>query len=170
MILSKLIINSLNKFLNIFDIQIIKKSFLEKLLRNQLETKLLKRQKKSRSNFIENLELSKSQLRQDLFVLSELNFKKNGFFVDFGATNGFDISNCYLLEKKFNWNGILAEPARKWHRELLKNREVNIDRNCVWSETGKELTFNEVNDAKLSTIDQFSSSDQHKELRKNGNQ
>ncbi len=172
MILSKLIINSLNKFLNIFDIQIIKKSFLEKLLRNQLDDlKLLKKiEKNQRSNFIENLELSKSQLRQDLFVLSELNFKKNGFFVDFGATNGFDISNSYLLEKKFNWNGILAEPARKWHRELLKNREVNIDRNCVWSETGKELTFNEVNDAKLSTIDQFSSSDQHKELRKNGNQ
>ena len=27
--------------------------------------------------------------------------KKNGFFVDFGATNGFDLNNSYLLEKKF---------------------------------------------------------------------
>ena len=38
------------------------------------------------------------------------------------------------------------------------------------SHAGKELPFNEVDDAKLSTIDQFSAADQHKELRKSGNQ
>ena len=31
--------------------------------------------------------LRKSQHLQDLFVLSELDFKSNGFFVEFGATN-----------------------------------------------------------------------------------
>ena len=52
--------------------------------------------------------LSKSQLKQDIFVLLETGFKRNGFFVEFGATNGIDLSNTYLLEKRFGWNGILA--------------------------------------------------------------
>ena len=52
---------------------------------------------------------------------------------------------------------------------LLVCSKIN-DTNCVWSETGKELTFNEVDDAELSTIDKFSSSDQHENLRKNGKQ
>ena len=114
------------------------------------------------------MDLSKSQLRQDLFVLSELNFKKKGYFVEFGATNGFDISNSYLLETKFDWNGIVAEPAKKWHNELKKNRKVNIETNCVWSETGKELDFNEVSETELSTINKFSSGDEHEHIRKSG--
>ncbi len=131
-------------------------SYLKKIENNQ------------RSNFIDNLNLSKSQLRQDLFVLSELEFKKNEYFVDFGATNGFDISNSYLLETKFNWKGILVEPSKKWHSKLKKNRKVNINTDCLWSETGKELIFNEVSDGELSTIDKFSSTDQHKCKRLGG--
>ena len=120
--IKKKIINFINKFLNKINIQLTKKSFFEKLLRNQIDDlKLLKKiEKNQRSNFIDNLDQSKAQLRQDLFVLSELEFKKNGYFVEFGATNGFDISNSYLLETKFNWKGIAAEPAKKWHHELKK--------------------------------------------------
>ena len=54
---------------------------------------------------------SKSQLWQDLFVLSELDFKRKVFFVEFGATNSIDLSNTYLLETDFEWVGILVEPA-----------------------------------------------------------
>ena len=95
--IKKKIINFINKFLNKINIQLIKKSFFEKLLRNQIDDlKLLKKiEKNQRSNFIDNLDQSKAQLRQDLFVLSELEFKKNGYFVEFGATNGFDISNVF---------------------------------------------------------------------------
>ena len=49
-------------------------------------------------------------------------------------------------------------------------RKVNINTDCLWSETGKELIFNEVDDGELSTIDEFSSSDQHKNRRLNGRQ
>lgn len=46
--------------------------------------------------------------------------KKMVFFVEFGATNGVDLSNTHILEKKFNWDGVLAEPAHIWHSALKK--------------------------------------------------
>jgi hypothetical protein len=39
------------------------------------------------------LKVSKSQLKQDLFALLQTNFKLNGYFVEFGATNGLELSN-----------------------------------------------------------------------------
>jgi FkbM family methyltransferase len=120
------------------------------------------------SQLVRNLRKSKSQLRQDLFVLSELDFKKNGFFVEFGATNGVDLSNTYLLEKEFGWSGILAEPAKCWHRELRNNRSATTESNCVWKNSGSTLTFNEVDVGELSTIDTYSSADLHRKARRQG--
>jgi FkbM family methyltransferase len=114
----------------------------------------------SASNFykfvLNNLEKSKSQLFQDLFVLFVLKEKRNGYFVEFGATNGVDLSNTYLLEKSYSWNGILAEPARCWLRDLKGNRSSSLDFRCVWAETGKSIRFNETSFAELSTVDEFS--------------
>jgi FkbM family methyltransferase len=111
---------------------------------------------------------SKSQLRQDLFALSYLDFKKNGYFVEFGATNGYDLSNTYLMEKELGWNGILAEPATVWHSDLRSNRKCNIESNCVWKDSNSTLTFNQVAVAELSTISSYSDTDLHKEARKEG--
>ena len=116
--------------------------------------------------FVQNIQFSKSQLSQDLFVLSELNFKNNGFFVEFGSTDGVSLSNTFLLEKKFFWKGILAEPAKHWQKKLDKNRDVFIEKNCIWHSSNKILTFNEVGE--LSTIDDFSNSDLHAKARVNG--
>jgi FkbM family methyltransferase len=111
---------------------------------------------------------SRSQLWQDLFVISELGFKKNGYFVEFGATNGVDLSNSYLLETDFGWKGILAEPARCWHRDLRSNRKARIEEKCVWQDSSSTLSFNEVAEPELSTIDDFSATDTHRELRQKG--
>jgi len=111
---------------------------------------------------------SRSQLGQDLFVLSELNFKRNGFFVEFGAANGVDLSNTSILERHFGWNGILAEPAKRWHKELKCNRNCYIETDCIWQESNSTLTFNEVELSEYSTIDSFSSSDTYNEIRKQG--
>jgi FkbM family methyltransferase len=113
----------------------------------------------------ENLVLSKAQLHQDLFVLSHLNFKRDGFFVEFGATDGIEYSNTFLLEKKFGWQGILAEPARVWHQSLKENRTATIDNRCVWSVSGEELMFEETPQAVFSTISTFKDSDGHKKIR-----
>ena len=111
---------------------------------------------------------SKAQLYQDVVVLLATNFKKNGYFVEFGATNGIDLSNTYLLEKKYGWKGILAEPAKIWHDDLSKNRNVHIEFSCVWKASNEIVTFNMVENAELSTISEFNDRDFHSEARKNG--
>lgn len=120
------------------------------------------------SLLLSTLSHSKSQLRQDLFVLAELDFKRGGFFVEFGATNGVDMSNTYLLEKDFAWKGILAEPARRWHNDLRNNRTCDIETNCVWRESNSLLAFNEVEVGEFSTITSFNASDGHRKARRNG--
>ncbi|MEI7732588.1 MAG: FkbM family methyltransferase [Verrucomicrobiota bacterium] len=109
---------------------------------------------------------SRSQLRQDIFALLVTNFKRSGFFVEFGATNGVDLSNTYLLEKSYDWTGILAEPAPIWHNELAQNRKAIIDTDCVWSETGKTLEFDVVSEPELSTLRGFVASDHNADKRK----
>jgi FkbM family methyltransferase len=95
---------------------------------------------------------AKSQNRQDLFALSELDFKRNGYFVEFGATDGVLLSNSYLLETEFGWKGILAEPATCWHKRLRLNRSCHIDSACVWKESNKTITFHESEIPELSTM------------------
>lgn len=85
---------------------------------------------------------SHAQLYQDLIVQMFLGWKRNGYFVEFGATDGYDISNTYLLEKEFGWTGILAEPAKQWHSALSKNRNCNIDHGVVWR-ANEPVLFNE---------------------------
>lgn len=114
------------------------------------------------------LKKSKAQNRQDIFALAECGMKRDGFFVDFGATDGIDLSNSYLLETHFGWNGIVAEPAKIWHEALKRNRKCNIETNCVWSKSGSILTFNETDIAELSTINSYNAVDGHRETRKNG--
>ncbi len=118
------------------------------------------------SRVIELLDSSTSQLRQDLVVLSLLKFKRDGYFVEFGATDGHDLSNTHLLEKQFGWNGILAEPARVYHSALRKNRNCHIDFRCV-SGGGSEswVEFVESRVPALSTMKCYVDSDFHKEIR-----
>ena len=106
-----------------FDIRIVRNSSSESLTQearknqnagrclNQFEI-IKKCRREFQSQAIDALPFSRSQIGQDLFVLNELKFKKNGYFVEFGATNGIDWSNSCILEKEFGWNGIVAEPAR----------------------------------------------------------
>ena len=103
---------------------------------------------------------SYSQLYQDLFALFILNQKKGGSFLEFGATNGIELSNTALLEKKFGWHGVLAEPSPQWHKQLKKNRpEANIITDCIYSETGQNLDFFVSKSGVLSTLEEFRQSD-----------
>jgi FkbM family methyltransferase len=102
-----------------------------------------------------NMSASHSQIFQDLFVLFRSTQKRGGYFVEFGACDGEFLSNTALLEHSYGWRGILSEPARRWHAKLKQNRNCEIDLRCVWSETGKSITFSESPLAELSAISAF---------------
>ena len=57
----------------------------------------------------ENIENNWSQSMQDMFVISMLDGKRNGIYVEIGADQPRVISNTYLLEKDFDWSGISFE-------------------------------------------------------------
>lgn len=119
---------------------------------------------------MKHLHESKAQLFQDIFVLYILREKRNGFFVEFGAANGIHLSNTYLLEKSFNWNGILAEPSRVWHTAYSKpDRQCIVDFRCVTDHTGDRLEFTEAASSEFSTISTFAESDMHGDIRRTGN-
>jgi FkbM family methyltransferase len=107
----------------------------------------------------DNYRRSHSQLFQDLFVLSFMGEKRGGYFVEFGATNGVDLSNSFLLETKYGWTGIVAEPARRWQSSLQENRSCDIDLRCIWSRSGETLKFSETPAGEFSTITRFRESD-----------
>jgi FkbM family methyltransferase len=80
---------------------------------------------------IKNYKLSHSQIYQDIFVYYFSNLKKKGFFIEIGAADGINISNTYLLEKKFHWNGIICEPNPIHKLSNLTNRKAILDTNII---------------------------------------
>jgi FkbM family methyltransferase len=102
---------------------------------------------------------------QDLFVALLLGDREGGFFVEFGATDGVAGSNTLMFERQLGWDGIVAEPARVWHRKLARNRTCAIAHECVWSTSGDEVEFCEVGDTGFSTIARFAEADGHASKR-----
>ncbi|MEX0285380.1 MAG: FkbM family methyltransferase [Paracoccaceae bacterium] len=113
---------------------------------------------KHRNACMDLLDQSRAQLRQDLFALVCTDFQRDGFFVEFGATNGVDLSNTHLLETQFGWTGILAEPARVYQTNLKANRTCTIETRCVWSKSGETLTFTQAPRGEKSAISRFAKS------------
>ncbi|MFT3952991.1 MAG: FkbM family methyltransferase [Piscinibacter sp.] len=111
---------------------------------------------------------SKAQILQDLWVVFELSAKRDGFFVEFGATNGLVNSNSFLLENDHGWKGILAEPNPIWHGELKANRRCVIDTRCVYRASGETLQFLSPDDPELSGLSLAASHDHYAERRAAG--
>ena len=87
------------------------------------------------------LNSSRSQLGQDIFALGATGFKREGFFVEFGACDGLQFSNTWALEKDFGWTGILSEPNPAYHEALAKNRSCTVETRAVSAETGQRRSF-----------------------------
>lgn len=61
---------------------------------------------KYKFNLSNTIDRNYSRSWQDLFVLSVLDGKTNGFFLEIGANDPIAYSNTYLLESKFGYTGI----------------------------------------------------------------
>jgi FkbM family methyltransferase len=85
---------------------------------------------------------SYSQEAQDLKVLLHYKLKKDGYFLEIGASDGIELSNTYLLEQKYNWSGICVEPIKDDYEKLIKNRSCFCSNLAIYSKSNEELEFN----------------------------
>jgi len=58
---------------------------------------------------LERVERNYSQAYQDMFVLTTLNGKRNGTYLEIGSEEPYYKSNTALLEEEFSWHGISVE-------------------------------------------------------------
>jgi FkbM family methyltransferase len=94
--------------------------------------------------------MSYSQLNQDTEVLNFYKNKTDGFFIEIGASDGIDLSNTYLLEKKYNWKGICIEPVPEKFKLLCNNRPGSFCCDmAVYKESNKEVIFDIANNDTL---------------------
>ena len=83
---------------------------------------------------------SRSEYAQDLFAIVFANNSKSKYFVEFGATDGSTNINTWLLEKTW-WTGILAEPAKIFHKALSQNRTAILKKKCIAKKSGEIHQF-----------------------------
>jgi len=69
--------------------------------------------------------------------------QQNGFFIEIGAYDGHEDSNCYHFEKFMHWNGIAVEASPTQFKKLKQNRNCQL-LNAVLCSTKKEVEFFEV--------------------------
>lgn len=63
-----------------------------------------------------------SQAHQDLFVRLMLGFKRNGIYVEVGASEPVQSNNSYILEKDLSWDGFSLEIVPNLTNEFNKIR------------------------------------------------
>ena len=71
----------------------------------------------------QNIEKNYSQILQDIFVLSVLNGKKDGKFLEVGGANPFERNNTALLEQSFGWTGVSIELNPDFANEYVRARK-----------------------------------------------
>ena len=102
----------------------------------------------------------KSQLFQDAFAAFIVGDLFDRTFLEFGATDGINLSNSYMLENSLGWMGVLAEPSPQWHEQLNNNRpNTRIITDCIWKTSGEKLDFFVSDSGDLSTINDYKLSD-----------
>jgi len=88
-------------------------------------------------------------------------YKKQGYFVEVGAGDGTHMSNTVMLEKNYEWVGILAEPNKLQYDKIRKSRSCHFSNKVVYSESDIDLMFNETSQEYLSTTTDYLSVDGH---------
>jgi FkbM family methyltransferase len=76
-------------------------------------------------------------------VLYETFFKnkRDGFFVECGAFDGFTECTCKFFEETMGWKGINIEPTPYAYGKLVRNRPYSINENCALSAKSGRATF-----------------------------
>ncbi len=104
---------------------------------------------------------SHSQLFQELWALWMSGGKRDGYFVEFGASSGVKLSNTWFLETAMGWNGILAEPHPVQVERVRATRNCHVSDLCVWSRSDETMTFRMVAKGDLSRLADVNPEDGH---------
>jgi hypothetical protein len=72
---------------------------------------------------LEDIEKNYSESYQDMFILSVLNGKREGIYLEIGAGNTFYGNNTALLESKFDWKGISLDIDERFVEAFSKERK-----------------------------------------------
>ncbi len=142
---------------NVNDYEILKQAFEQDVLIEENKIFL-----KKFINSFKKIKDIKSQLYQDVFAHFIIGNKFDKTFLEFGATDGLDLSNSYMLENSLGWKGVLSEPSTQWYNSLRENRKnTEIITKCIWTESGKTLDFFMSNEGVYSTLKNFIENDKN---------
>ena len=89
----------------------------------------------------ESIDVNCSQTYQDMFVLSMLDGKRDGTYIEIGSGPPFINNNTALLETKFNWKGISIDIDEKTTAEFAAKRK-----NTVITKNALEVDYKELLD------------------------
>lgn len=95
----------------------------------------------------ESIKRNYSQAMQDMFILTVLDGKRDGSYVEIGAGDAFYGSNTALLDTEFGWSGVSVE-YNKNYMESFNNRNskyISDDaREIDYDKVFKEMGFKEI--------------------------
>ena len=112
-----------------------------------------------------------SEAGQDMFIKeSFFRNKKKGFFVEIGAYDGVQGSNCYYFEKHMDWQGIAIEASPLQFEKLKKNRNCKLI-NAALGSDNKKVEFYEVTEGftQMSGINNLNFKNSFERIKKNSN-
>jgi tetratricopeptide (TPR) repeat protein len=78
----------------------------------------------------ESMDTNYSQIYQDIFVLTMLNGKQNGTYLEIGSSDPYHNNNTALLENKFAWSGLgieIEEGSARNYKQKRKNPIICTD-------------------------------------------
>jgi FkbM family methyltransferase len=88
-------------------------------------------------SYLHSRRVYRSQAGQDFWVFGEVfDEMREGFFLDIGAHDGVELSNSYILEKRYNWSGICIEANPESFEQLKRNRRAICVNACLDASEG----------------------------------
>lgn len=104
-----------------------------------------------------------SHVRQDEWVAKVFAGRAGGYFLDFGAFDGVDLSNTAYLEREMNWRGICVEPNPSYYPMLCASRNVICVNLALWPESRQVLPM--VDAHGLSSFESLKANDSNAAMR-----
>lgn len=81
---------------------------------------------KTQFDGLDSIEKNYSQAYQDMFVLTMVNGKKEGTYLEIGSSDPYSGNNTVLLEEKFNWSGISIDIKKEEVEKFAKVRKNKV--------------------------------------------